>query len=415
VSRRSIRWIVFSSLSLLVVALAIHSWISNASLLRNLLDDDPSVFFNAFGILHDRADSPRIFLELTIEERTKVAYKLAAWKDSRSAELMIRLLEDPAPRVRSALTASLSESAKQFPKEFLNHLTIRNTTQKAGIIEASFRAGEIGIEIAEEGFAHAESRPIAEGIFLRFGKRSYPTLSRLLMSNDLSVAVAASSVLARINEPRTETQYIETREISERLLQLFHRTQDPLQKNHLILAMSSFPSREMREMFLEKSRDDILPSSLRAACIRALANLEEWEVVARFLNSHDEEVFRAAAESLAKLGDKGVTYVLKSNTSHSRIAKALGKNECEFAEMILLQRATKNDEYAAKALSERKCISAGASYRALRAIRDPSISEKTRIYIARAISKSEQGKKELYKMIHDPIVGYSAYLALNIP
>lgn len=412
-TRRSIRWIVFSLLSLLVVGSAIYGWISKTSLLQNLRNNDPKVYSSAFEILYGRADSPRIFLELPVDERIQIAHKLASWEDSRSSELIVRLLEDPEPRVRSALTASLSESAKRFPKYFLRHLSTNNTTQRAGIIEASFRAGDTGIHIAEQGFLKAELRTAAEEIFLRFGKDSYPSLSRLLMSDDLSVAVEASTVLSRISKQNTLTQEEENREISERLLQLYNRTSDPLQRNRLIMAMSSFPSMEMKKIFLEKSRDVVLPSSLRASCIRALAHLKEWWQIVPFLNDYDEEVFNAVAESLAGLGEKGIAYVLKSKTAPSRIVKALAKNESISAETLLLNKAAKNDELAAKALSERKKISERALFELLRLIRAVSLHERTRIYIARAILKSEKGKKELNDLIHDPLAGYSAYLALN--
>ncbi|HWP31572.1 MAG TPA: hypothetical protein VNK96_07610 [Fimbriimonadales bacterium] len=412
-TRRSIRWIVFSLLSLLVVGSAIYSWISNTSLLQNLRSDDPKVYSSAFGILYGRADSPRIFLELPVDERIKIAHKLASWEDSRSSELIIKLLEDPEPRVRSELTTSLSESAKRFPKVFLERLNIGNTTQKAGIIEASFRAGETGMRIAEQGFIKPELRTAAEEIFLRFGAKSYPSLSKLLMSEDFSIAIEASAVLSRISKQNTPKREKENREISERLLQLYNRTKDRLQKNRLIMAMSAFPSMEMKEIFLEKSRNVFLPSTLRASCIRALAQLEEWQEVSRFLADYDEEVFDATAESLARLSDKGIAYVLKSKTSPSRIAKALAKNESKLAEALLLNKAAKNDLFAAKALSERKKISESTLLELLRLIRAASLHEKTRIYIARAISKSEQGKKELDALIHDPIAGYSAYFVLN--
>lgn len=411
-ARRSIRWVAFTLLSLLVLGLAIHSWISNASLLYNLRNDEPNVYSSAFEILHGRADSLRLFLELPVEERVNLAHKLASWKDHRAISLIIKLLEDPEPKVRSALSNSLAESAKLFPKDFLQHFTLRNTTQRAGIIEASFRAGVTGIRLAEKAFINTASRPTSEEIFLRFGKKSYPSLSRLLMTKDISVAVDASAVLARISKQNTRYRGKASR-ISERLLHLFRRTNDPLQRNRLIMAMASFPSIEMKNIFFEKSQNAHLPSSLRAACILALADLQEWEYVARFLNDYDVEVFDAATDSLAKLGEKGVALVLKSKTTPSRIAKALGKNESTSAEAFLLRKAMKNDVFSAKALSERRRIRESTLYKLLRLIRQNSLDEKTRIYIARAISKSEQGKKALNALINDPIAGYSAYLAVH--
>ncbi|MCH8274705.1 MAG: hypothetical protein IH851_07940 [Armatimonadetes bacterium] len=352
-SRRALRWTILFTLMAGVVALAVYNAYSNARLLSDLESRDPAKRASGFALLSDRQDGYNLVQTLPAGRRRAVAEALGDWRSPKAASLAATLLRDTDAGVRTALTRSLSRIAAESPESVAMEMSATTPEVRVGLLEAAYAAGDTGLQIAATAFQNTDSRENAATLFVRFGDRAKPALTRLLDADDTEAALVAAETLSRIGAGDGDS------EVGARIWVFFTGLESVEEKDRAFAALAEFAPPPAEGLFIKTLQDAVAPSSLRAASARALGRLGNFGPLAAALADTDRAVWTAAAEGFAGADELGASLAAVAEAPPERSAMALRMNPSPLAERFLTQRALKGDAAAVRALGERPNVSPG--------------------------------------------------------
>lgn len=279
---RTARWIFFSVLLVSVASLVARSALESADLAQRLTASGEKSLA-ALEELYARADAVGLFQSMTAEDRKKAAGRLAELHPRKAFELGMRLYDDPDADVRQAIAESFAEVARTAPTQVAEVAAGLDPARAAALSDAIVGQPEVAARIASLTLAKRESREFGASIAARLGERGYDALLPLLGAEDGEVSLFAFESATRIDGSPPPL-------FARRAIEIYNASDDQTTRDRCVVALSSFPTREAKPLFLYALQDRSAPSPVRVAAARALVKLRERETLNPFRDDYDPNV-----------------------------------------------------------------------------------------------------------------------------
>lgn len=283
-TRKTLRWAIFSALLAIVVGIAATNSVANARFSAKLRAADPE----ALSEFAERPDAYNVFIAFDRPTRLKIIHELGRSRLPGAPTAIALLSRDPDISVRNALVEALAKQTSQGAS--LDQIAATtDPAQRALLTEALLAAGPTGLRTAQEFFLRPEFRVNAASALARFGGKAAPFLIEQLRGEDTDLAMDAAETLVRLGAIPQES------ELTAALWSLLLRVSDLSSKDRLLPILARFPVPEASPLFLETLSDQAAPPRLRLAAAIGLRRLGLTDELERFGDDPDPDVRAAAA------------------------------------------------------------------------------------------------------------------------
>lgn len=272
---------MLAGLLLAVIGLGIYNSVANRRLVTELTQGKPS----AFEELATRQDA-YIFLQAEDQAtRAKIADRLGYWNDVSAIGVVVKLLPDPDPNVRSNLIGALTAIARRNPSGVAAEMVDAPPTTVAALIEAATADREVALQVLEDSLRSNLDNEAGYLLAKRIGPPSKAVMIAIVRVGHPTGVRLASEVLAGMPLTNQERSLI-----GADIYAAYSASKDRVYRDEIMPVMAQFAPREALGEFRRDATDDTAPSDLRVAATRALIALGDTKTLDALRGDPDTNV-----------------------------------------------------------------------------------------------------------------------------
>ncbi len=291
----------------------------------------------------DRPDINAFYKKLSPAEKVAFARNIGRYSAPKLASLIVALLGDFDAEARAALTASLSQLARERAGDLAAQIGVGGSFQKVGVFTALRSLGSGGLKIAAEAMAKPETRANAKDFLVSTGKPALVWLLPMLGAADKDVRIAAIEALGRIGAAEAVPALL-----------VFQKHAAPEENGPVILALAAIGDRRAEPLMMAIFGDKNAPISARQQAAFGLGRIASptgaaalWGVHAK----HDAALEQSVRDALIASGDAA----LKTGGPEDLFDIAKSVNT-PLADQIVLHEYAKQPVEAARAMVGRRAL-----------------------------------------------------------